>query len=85
VAAASARSPAGTAATLWVVAAIGRWGRVTPDGVVVPLELTHAALARVLGAARPTVTLAIRELERAGCLARRADGRWLLPVVPDAP
>jgi len=39
----------------------------------------------VLGAARPTVTLAIRELERAGRLARRADGRWLLPVVPDAP
>lgn len=54
-----------------------RWGHVTPFGIEVPLELTHEALGRLVGAQRPTVTLALRELAEDGVLTRSADG-WLL-------
>jgi hypothetical protein len=49
-------------------------GRVTPDGIVLPLSLTHDVLGRLAAARRPTVTLALRALEAAGCLQRREDG-----------
>jgi hypothetical protein len=55
-----------------------RWGRVGPDGVIVPLRLTHAMLGRLVGAQRPTVTLAIGELGADGSVVRREDGTWLL-------
>lgn len=55
-----------------------RWGRMTPAGVVVPLRLTHEALGRLIGARRPTVTLALRGLARQRRLQRRDDGCWLL-------
>jgi CRP/FNR family transcriptional regulator, cyclic AMP receptor protein len=61
---------------LWYLA--GRWGRVTPDGVAVPLRLTHETLARLVGAQRPSVTTAIRQLEAEGRLRRTPDRRWLL-------
>jgi CRP/FNR family transcriptional regulator, cyclic AMP receptor protein len=54
-----------------------RWGRVTPDGVHVPIGLTHRLLANLVGARRPSVTTAITELQREGRLERRDDG-WLL-------
>jgi CRP/FNR family transcriptional regulator, cyclic AMP receptor protein len=54
-----------------------RWGRVTPDGVVVPMGLTHSALARLVGARRPSVTSALGELARDRVLERTEDG-WLL-------
>ncbi|HWT95927.1 MAG TPA: Crp/Fnr family transcriptional regulator [Solirubrobacteraceae bacterium] len=54
-----------------------RWGRVVPDGVLIPLTLTHAAIGTLVGAQRPTVTLAVRELAERGMVTRRADG-WLL-------
>jgi CRP/FNR family cyclic AMP-dependent transcriptional regulator len=60
---------------LWALAE--RWGRVTPGGVLVPLGLTHSALARLVGARRPSVTSAIGELGRDNLLARTEDG-WLL-------
>lgn len=56
----------------------GRWGRVTPGGVVLPLRLTHDSLARLVGAQRPTVSTALKSLERAGEVTRRRDGAWLL-------
>jgi len=56
----------------------GRWGRMTSAGVVVPLSLTHEALGRMIGARRPTVTLALKELAAAGRLRRRTDGAWVL-------
>jgi CRP/FNR family transcriptional regulator, cyclic AMP receptor protein len=56
-----------------------RWGVVTPDGVVLPGFLTHALLAPLIGARRPSVTTALQRLETAGRLRRAGDGRWLLP------
>ena len=50
--------------TLWHLAE--RWGRVTPDGIVVPLPLGHQRLADLVGAHRPSVTTAMGELTRAG-------------------
>lgn len=54
-----------------------RWGRVSPDGLIVPLKLTHAALGTLVGAARPTVTLALKDLAERGTLHRRGD-EWVL-------
>ena len=39
-----------------------RWGQVTPRGVKLPLPLTHAMIGQLLGAARPTVSLALKNL-----------------------
>ena len=55
-----------------------RWGRVTPEGIVIDLALTHDVLGRLVGSRRPTVTLALAELAEAGALGRRPDGAWLL-------
>ena len=55
-----------------------RWGRVTGDGVVVPLALTHRILGQLVGARRPTVSTALSELAERGELVRRQDGSWLL-------
>jgi CRP-like cAMP-binding protein len=59
-----------------------RWGRVTGDGVVVPLALTHRILGQLVGARRPTVSTALSELAERGELVRRADGAWLLRGEP---
>ena len=56
---------------LWHLAE--RWGRVTGDGVTVPLPLGHQRLADLVGATRPSVTTALGELTRAGTLSRRED------------
>ncbi len=63
-------------ATLWSYS--DRWGRVTPDGVLLELELTHRLLAGVIGARRPSVTTALKALEESGALTRRRDRSWLL-------
>lgn len=63
-------------ALLWFFAE--RWGRMTPQGVLLPLHLTHGMLGQLVAAKRPTVTLAIKELEARGSVHRRADGAWLL-------
>jgi hypothetical protein len=55
-----------------------RWGRVGANGVVVPIHLTHETLGRLIGARRPTVSLALKELAADGLLRRRDDGAWLL-------
>jgi CRP/FNR family cyclic AMP-dependent transcriptional regulator len=54
------------------------WGRRDPEGVVVPLPLTHEMLASLIGARRPSVTAALGELARAGKAARREGGGWIL-------
>jgi CRP-like cAMP-binding protein len=59
----------------WHLAA--RWGRVRSDGTVVPIRLTHAVLAELVAARRPTVTSALSDLARRG-LVRLADDGWLL-------
>jgi hypothetical protein len=68
--------------TLWHLAE--RWGRVGPEGIAVPLPLSHQRLADLVGAHRPSVTKAMGELARAGTLSRRKDGVWLLHGSPPA-
>lgn len=65
---------------LWYLAE--RWGRVTPQGVIVPLRLTHETLARLVGAQRPSVTTAIRQLEEEGHLRRTPERLWVLHGAP---
>jgi CRP-like cAMP-binding protein len=66
---------------LWFLAE--RWGRVGRDGVVLPLRLTHELIGQMLGAKRPTVSLAVRALEHEGRVRRRVDGAWLLLPPPE--
>lgn len=66
---------------LWHLA--DRWGRVRPDGVVVPLRVTHDVLAELVGAQRPTVTSALQKLVRAGRLKRLPDRTWVLTPTTD--
>jgi CRP/FNR family transcriptional regulator, cyclic AMP receptor protein len=54
-----------------------RWGRVNPVGVILPVALSHATLAELVAARRPTVTTALADLERRG-LVSRISGGWLL-------
>jgi len=55
-----------------------RWGRVSTDGVVLELPLTHQVLGRLIGAQRPSVTTALSDLTRRGVIARRDDGALVL-------
>ena len=55
-----------------------RFGRMTPDGIVLPLQLTHEALGQLVGARRPTVTLALKVLCDRGVLARLPGRCWLV-------
>jgi len=59
-----------------------RWGKVTADGVVIALPLTHELVAGLVGARRPGVTSALGELQREGELSRRSDGCWVLRGAP---
>ena len=60
-----------------------RFGKVTPAGTVVPLALSHADLAELVGAARPSVSTALKDLDRQGLVQRnRADRTWLLASEP---
>ena len=59
-----------------------RWGRMTPDGVAIPLTLSHRMLGQLIGARRPTVSTAISDLAERGELVRRDDGTWLLAGEP---
>jgi CRP/FNR family transcriptional regulator, cyclic AMP receptor protein len=61
---------------MWYLA--DRWGKVRPDGVHVPLRLTHQALGRLVGAQRPSVTTALKQLSDHGRVSRGSDGTWLL-------
>ncbi|HEY1594402.1 MAG TPA: Crp/Fnr family transcriptional regulator [Thermoleophilaceae bacterium] len=61
---------------LWYYA--DRWGRVTPDGVILPLRMTHGLLARIVGARRPSVSTALGRLQERGLVERTDNGYWLL-------
>jgi CRP/FNR family transcriptional regulator, cyclic AMP receptor protein len=56
------------------------WGRMTIDGVLVPLAISHRLLGELVGARRPTVSTAAAKLATDGKLVRRCDGTWLLPA-----
>lgn len=57
-----------------------RFGKVTADGVLVPLPLTHRQLALLVGAQRPSVTSALGTLAERGLLRRDERGNWLLTL-----
>jgi hypothetical protein len=59
-----------------------RWGRVTVNGTVLPLRLSHRMLAELVGARRPTVSSAMADLARRGVVTRRSDDSWLLSCGP---
>jgi CRP/FNR family transcriptional regulator, cyclic AMP receptor protein len=54
-----------------------RWGRVTAEGIRIPLRLTHQVLADLVASRRPSVTTALAQLEDEGRLTRLDKG-WLL-------
>jgi CRP/FNR family cyclic AMP-dependent transcriptional regulator len=66
-------------AMMWLLAE--SWGQVTSVGTSVPLSLTHDVLGELIGARRPTVTLALGELSERGALVRQDRG-WLLVEPP---
>jgi CRP/FNR family transcriptional regulator, cyclic AMP receptor protein len=63
-------------AALWHLASM--WGRVTPQGTLVPFRLTHEMLGNIVGARRPTTTTAVRSLTSQGRLSQTHDRFWLL-------
>lgn len=67
-------------AIMWHLA--GRIGKVTPEGTIVPWPRTHQALASLVGARRPTISLALKALHARGQLRARESGEWLLPRAP---
>jgi CRP-like cAMP-binding protein len=66
----------------WQVA--DRWGVRTRDGVRVEVPLTHALLAELVAARRPSVSTGLGQLAEAGTVTRDG-GAWLLtgPAAPE--
>lgn len=60
---------------MWHLAA--RWGKVMVGKVSLPLPLTHALLAEIAAARRPTVSSALSELARRG-LVKAVENGWEL-------
>ena len=66
---------------LWHLAE--RLGRVCPDGVHLPLPLTHETLGNLIAARRPSVSAALGALAERGVVNRDEDGWVLLGEPPD--
>jgi hypothetical protein len=60
---------------LWHLA--GRWGKVEPGGVRLPLPLTHQMLGQLIGAERPSVSHALARLAEGGFVTGQGD-EWHL-------
>jgi CRP/FNR family cyclic AMP-dependent transcriptional regulator len=71
---------------LWELA--DRYGTVRPDGIHVPIPMTHEVLSELAVARRPSVSAALSRLASAGSVERVDDG-WLLhgdpPGLLDSP
>jgi CRP/FNR family transcriptional regulator, cyclic AMP receptor protein len=65
---------------LWQLAEL--WGTKRPGGAMLPFRLSHQTLADLVGARRPTVTLALRSLSEHELLHRGESGEWILPGSP---
>jgi CRP/FNR family cyclic AMP-dependent transcriptional regulator len=63
-------------ALMWHLAE--RWGVVLPEGVLIPLPLSHQVLADLACAQRPSVSVALKHLVNDQRAARRPGGAWLL-------
>jgi len=68
--------------TLWELAY--RFGRVTREGIVVDLPISHSQLADIVAAQRPSVSTAVIRLEEQGQISRTARRTWLLRGAPPA-
>jgi CRP/FNR family transcriptional regulator, cyclic AMP receptor protein len=68
---------------LWHLA--DRRGRVSSDGIVLSLPLTQEQLGRLVGARRPTVSLALRSLRERGLVRRGQADEWILSHEPPVP
>jgi CRP/FNR family cyclic AMP-dependent transcriptional regulator len=66
--------------TLWALAY--RFGRVTPEGIVMNLPISHSQLADIVAAQRPSVSTAVVRLEDHGRLVRVERRTWLLRGEP---
>jgi hypothetical protein len=66
-------------ALLWHLA--DRWGEPGPNGILVPLRLTHSLLAALVLGRRPSVSTALTELAQRGLVTRVEDG-WMLHGEP---
>jgi CRP/FNR family cyclic AMP-dependent transcriptional regulator len=62
-------------ALLWHLA--DRWGEQVPEGVHVPIRLTHSLLAAMVLGRRPSVSTTLTELSHRGLVSRVDDG-WIL-------
>lgn len=62
--------------TFWILAY--RFGRVTPRGYELDLRLSHAQLAEMVAASRPSVSHALSRLRQAERILRVDRHRWLL-------
>jgi CRP/FNR family transcriptional regulator, cyclic AMP receptor protein len=68
---------------LWHLA--DRRGRVSSEGVVLRLPVTQEQLGRLVGARRPTVSLALRSLRERGLVRRGEADEWVLANEPPVP
>jgi hypothetical protein len=66
------RADARIALLLWHLAE--RWGVVEPDGIRVPLPLTHRLIGQLVGAERPSVSHALGRLSNADLVTRKPNG-----------
>ncbi len=69
------RADVRVALLLWHLAQ--RWGKVQPDGILLPLPLTHRLIGRLVGAERPSVSHALSHLSSEN-LVERCEGGLLL-------
>jgi CRP/FNR family transcriptional regulator, cyclic AMP receptor protein len=68
---------------LWHLA--DRRGRVSAEGIVLALPVTQEQLGRLVGARRPTVSLALRSLRERGLVRRGRNDEWILAHEPPVP
>jgi CRP-like cAMP-binding protein len=61
-----------------------RFGRVSTEGTIVPLRLSHSDIAELVGSHRPSVSVRLPELAKRRVLVRRTDRTWLLLGQPPA-
>jgi CRP-like cAMP-binding protein len=66
---------------LLLVGYVERAGRETPEGVEIALDRTQEEIALEIGAARESVSRAIRQLKRRGLIRALDHGRLLVPDV----
>ena len=66
---------------LWHLA--GRWGKVEPGGIRLPIPLTHQLLGQLIGAERPSVSHALARLAQSGLVTGHGDEWHLHGTIED--